>query len=65
METNCAPLIANLFLYLCKPQFMTKLQNKNLFYTNYTCVNDTRVINENGYLKNAKQMYPKTYFKYG
>ena len=32
MGTNCAPLIANLFLYCCEGDFMSNLQKSKLFY---------------------------------
>ena len=66
MGTNCAPLIADLFLYCYESQFMAKIQKDpskqdlvDQFNNTFRYLDDVLALNNTDFQKFAKEIYPK------
>ena len=66
MGTNCAPLIADLFLYCYESQFMAKIQKDpskqhllDVFNNTYRYLDDILAINNSDFLVFTNEIYPK------
>ena len=66
MGTNCAPFIADLFLYCYESQFMAKIQKDpskqhllDVFNNTYRYLYDILAINNSDFLVFTNEIYPK------